>query len=52
MVRLAKAKGLNMIAAPTDYHSAEFVDLVKVKAQKYECNNDSGARFEMCSWEL
>lgn len=32
MVRLAKAKGLDMIAV-TDYHSAEFVDIVKVKAQ-------------------
>jgi hypothetical protein len=32
MVRLAKAKGLDMIAV-TDYHSAEFVDTVKSKAQ-------------------
>ena len=33
MVRLAKAKGLDMMAI-TDYHSADFVDLIKVKAQE------------------
>lgn len=32
MVRLAKAKGLDMIAV-TDYHSAEFVDVIKSKAE-------------------
>jgi hypothetical protein len=32
MVRLAKAKGLDMIAV-TDYHSAEFVDIITEKAK-------------------
>lgn len=33
MLRLAKAKGLDMIAV-TDYHSAEFVDIVKSRARE------------------
>lgn len=33
MVRLAKAKGLDMIAV-TDYHSAEFLELVQEKAKE------------------